>query len=645
MAVQTSTGKSGGHQTKVGRGALNNRFISFIVAAIAIGSGLFHLYTGAFGSFSTMTQRSIHWMLMGSLAFLCYPLLGGRARKYSWVADCVAAFIAAVPGLYVLFTWQSRMYQAGLATGLEILLGVVLLLTVLEATRRTVGMSMVLVALAFVLYALGGSHIPGIFGHRGYTLRRLISHIYLTAEGIYGGPIGISSTFIILFTLFGGFLAALGAGNFFMKLAVALTGKSKGGPAKAAVVSSGLLGTVSGSAIGIIATSGTFTIPIMQSVGYQPHVAAAIVALAATGGMLMPPIMGAAAFLMADTLGVHYAQVALAAAIPAILYYYALFCMVHLEAEKAGLAAVADAEMPDKRAVLRAGWHFLLPLLLLIGLLAVGWSEMKSVFWCTVAFIVIAAMRPSTRPTIVKLVNAIKSGVLSAVPVATACAAAGIISGVVGLTGLGTKFSGLLIQLSGGNSLALLALTAVSGLILGMGLPATAVYVVLASLNGPALVMAGFTPIAAHLFLFYFGIISAVTPPVALAAYAAAGLAGSNVSKTGWTAFFYGLAGYIVPFMFVYSPALAAQGTAWQVLAAVFPAFLGVYCLAIAVEGCWGRRISILERGLMFGAALLLIKPGLVTDLIGLGTAVGVWLYGRYGGRQRLPSDRATPIT
>ncbi|NLG78380.1 MAG: TRAP transporter fused permease subunit [Firmicutes bacterium] len=606
-----------------------NRVVAFVVTITAISAGLFHLYTGAFGSFSTMTQRSIHLIFMCALAFLCYPLLSGRARKYSWLADVPAVVLAAIPSLYILLTWQSRMYQAGLATQLETVLGVILLIAVLEATRRTVGMGMVLVALGFVLYALLGGSIPGMFGHRGYSLRRLISHLYLTAEGIYGGPIGISSTFIILFTLFGAFLGVLGAGDFFMKLAVTLTGRSKGGPAKAAIISSGLLGTVSGSAIGIIATSGTFTIPIMERVGYQPHVAAAIVALAATGGMLMPPIMGAAAFLMADTLGIHYAQVALAAAIPAILFYYSLFCMVHLEAEKTGIGAVAKEELPHTRSVLGAGWHFLLPLLLLIGLLAVGWSEMKSVFWCTLAFIAVAAVRPSTRPTIAKLANAVKAGVLSSVPVATACATAGIISGVVGLTGLGTKFSGLLIAFSGGNKIALLGLTAISGLVLGMGLPATAVYVVLASLNGPALVSAGFSPIAAHLFLFYFGIISAVTPPVALSAYAASGLAGSNASKTGWTAFLYGLAGYIVPFMFVYSPALAAQGSMGEVLVAAVPAFLGVYLLAVGIEGYWKRQIPILERGILVVAALLLIKPGLATDLVGLGIAVGVWLYER----------------
>lgn len=643
MTTEAMAGKSAENERK-GDAGNRSKFVSAIITIIAVSAGLFHLYTGAFGSFSTMTQRSIHWIFMGVLAFLCHPGTRARARRYGWALSTIEVAAILVPSLYLLFTWEARMYQAGMPTPIEIAMGVVLIIAVLEATRRTVGVSMVLVALAFVLYALFGNYVPGLFGHRGYSVRRLVSHIYLTAEGIFGAPIGISSTFIILFTLFGGFLAALGAGDFFLKLAIAFTGKSKGGPAKAAIISNALLGTVSGSPVGIIAASGPFTIPIMKEVGYKPHVAAAIVALSATGGMLMPPIMGAAAFLMADTLGVHYAKVAIAAVIPSLLFYYSIFCMVHLEADKIGLSMSASDNAASKREILASGWHFLLPLLLLIGLLIIGWSELKSVFWCIVAFIVIASLKATTRPNLEKLINAVKSGVLSAVPVATACAAAGIISGIVGLTGLGTKFSGLLIQLSAGNTFVLLALTALSGLILGMGLPATAVYVVLASLNGPALIQAGFNPIAAHLFLFYFGIISAVTPPVALSAYAAAGLAKANVDKTGWTAFFYGLAAYIVPFMFAYSPVLAGQGSVLEILLAVVPAFFGVYCLSVGVVGWLQHRISTIERGLLIAASLLLIKPGLITDLLGFGIAMAVWLYGRRNSRH-VSTDKSSSVT
>lgn len=506
--------------------------------------------------------------------------------------------------------------RAGAPTQADIVLGFITILIVLEAARRTIGIALPVVAIAALFYAYLGPYMPGLLAHKGYSFRRIFPYQFLTTEGVYGVPLGVSATFVYLFILFGTFLDKTGAGQFFIDLAFAMTGSSQGGPAKAAIVSSGLLGTVSGSSVANVVTTGTFTIPLMKKVGYEPHFAGAVEAASSTGGQIMPPVMGAAAFIMAEVLGVPYIQVAAAAAIPAVLYYISLFAQVHFCAGRLGLKGIPRDELPDLKETLRRGWHLLLPLLVLIVILVFGYSPMKAVFWTIVLVVALSFVKPETRITGPKMIETLQEGAQSAVEVAAACACAGIVVGVVTMTGLGLKLAGLIIAWSRGLLALALPLTMLASILLGMALPTTAKYVVLSTLAAPALVRMGVPPMAAHMFILYFGVVADITPPVALAAYAAAGVAGANSMKTGWTALQVGLAAFILPFMFAYSPSLVLIGSIGEIILAFITASVGTVCLAAAIQGWFIGKSNSFERIICLVAALLLIKPGIVTDII-----------------------------
>ncbi|MDI7247540.1 MAG: TRAP transporter permease [Bacillota bacterium] len=589
-----------------------------IVVLLAVAMCVFHLYTAAFGTMLAMYQRAVHWVFISVLVFLTYPIGKGKRSNLLGAVDLLLIGATVVAGAYLLVFYDDILLRLGVPTTADVVLGTITMLIVLETARRTLGWALPILAMIMLAYAYLGPYLPGLLAHRGYPLSRVASQMYLTTEGIFGMAIGVSATFIVVFVAFGSFLEKSGAGKFFVDIANAAMGHVAGGPAQAAVWSSALMGTISGSPVANVVTTGTFTIPLMKKTGYEPHYAGAVEAVASSGGQIMPPIMGVGAFLMAELIGVPYATIAKAAIIPAVLYFLTLGIAVYLEARRLGLKGTPRSELPSVWRTLVAGIPYLIPLAILIYLLASGYSPLKSAFFAIVAIAVLAAFGLTDRMGIREIIQAMNSTAKSVAPVATACACAGIIIGVTTLTGLGLKLSTLVVEWSHGLTFVGLVLTMLVSLVLGMGLPTSAAYLVLAVLGGPALEKMGVPILAAHLFIFYFGCISTITPPVALAAYAAAGIAGSDPMRTGWTASRLGIASFIVPYMFVYGPPLLLQGKLAEIMLSVPTALIGGFFLATGAAGWWGRPLSPAVRLLLGGAALLLIKPGLGTDIAGL---------------------------
>lgn len=593
-------------------------FWAWVASFVAIGMSSFQIYTAAFGLFSSMIQRSIHLLFAFMIAILLFPALSRSPRNRPSVFDLllIGFFLFAIG--YLVIDFEELVYRVGLPNPLDLFTGAICIFFILEMSRRTIGFAMPILSVLFFLYAIFGSNLPGMLGHKGYSLERTVSHIFMTSDGIFGIPLGVSATFVALFILFSSFLEVSGAGNFFITLANSLVGRFRGGPAKVAVIASSCFGTISGSAAANVVGTGTFTIPMMKSIGYKPHFAGAVEAVASTGGMIMPPVMGAGAFVMAEFLGISYFDVAAAAAIPAILYYVAAFAMVHLEAVKNELRGIPREKIPRLKIVLKEGWHLLFPLGVLIYLLGISRaSPMKAAFWSIVALFLVSLPFKNTRVTPSRLLSSLEKGAQNILPVASACACAGIIVGVLMLTGLALRFSTFLVEVSGGNLPLLLLLTMVASVILGMGLPATACYILLAVLAAPAIIKLGVNPLAAHLFVFYFGCISNITPPVAMAAFAASGIAQASPNKIGYCAMRLGIAGFIVPFMFVYGPALILKGTLIEIVTGFITAFIGAIALAAAVQGWFLGKTNLVERVLYGLAAILLIKPGIYTDIVG----------------------------
>ncbi len=626
---------------KAGKRALSGS-MAILLTIVAISMSLFHLYTAGYMVFTAMVQRSIHLCFALTLIFLLYPAMAKSPRGRVPLIDWVFILLSVISCLYITVNWEALSEAVRIAepTLVDMALGIIATLLVLEATRRTAGMALPIVAIVFVLYGFLGPYMPGILNHPGIPLNQFIGMNYLFSEGIFGMPLGVSATFIVIFIIFGGFLQESGGGKFFIDLACAFFGVVRGGPAKIAIFSSGFFGTISGSAVANVVATGTFTIPMMKRIGYRPHFAGAVEAVASTGGLIMPPVMGAAAFVMAEILGIPYISICLAAAIPAVLYYFSLFVFIDLEAAKTGLKGIPQEEKPLIKQVLRAGGHLLIPPALLVYLLAVvHWSPMKAGFYAILATVVVAMMRKNTRLDGRKLVSALRKGATGALQVAAVCACAGIVISIVSITGLGLTFSSVLIQLAHGNLFLLLVLAMIASLILGMGLPATPCYIILAVLAAPAIVEMKISPMAAHLFVFYFGCISAITPPVAVAAYAGAAIAGSDAMRTGYTAWRLGLAAFIVPFMFIYGPPLIMVGTIIEIIQASVTALIGVAFLAASIQGFFLARLVPVERIFLFGAALLLIKPGWMTDLTGIviGMIIAVIHVSRYR-KERQPA-------
>jgi len=532
----------------------------------------------------------------------------------------------------VVVEYHALMMRAGLPTTGDIVFGAVCILLVLEAFRRVVGIPITIVAVFFLAYAYWGPYFPGMFAHRGFSYTRIISHMYVTTEGILGMPVGVAATFVYMFILFGAFLHKTGLGKFFIDLALAATGHRIGGPAKVAVLASGFFGTISGSSVANTVTTGTFTIPLMKSIGYKPEFAGAVEAAASTGGQLMPPIMGAAAFVMSQFIGIAYIEIAIAAALPALLYYLAVGFMVHMEAKRLGLQGIPKNRLPNLKKVLSEGWHLLIHLFVIVYLLVQGYTPLRAALVCIVVTVAIAMMKKSTRLNVKDILDALESGARSAIGVSAACACAGIIIGVVTLTGVGLKIANGIVVLSGGSFFLTLFLTMIASIILGMGLPTTAKYIVLASMAAPAIMKFGVPIMAAHLFIFYFGIVADLTPPVALVSYAAAGIAQSNPMKTGFTGLRLAMAGFLIPYIFVYNPGiLLIDTTPLEVVLIAATSILGAFSLALAGSGFWMRPLNIIERLVLFGSAISLIFPGTLTDIGGAVVLAGIWFLQKQG--------------
>lgn len=607
------------------------------VGVIALLGGLFHLYTGGIGTFSSMTQTATHWLIIFSIVFLLYP-----KKRQRNLLDWALALSSIVIGIYILMTWMTRVNRVSpILPTVELIVGVVLVVLVLEASRRCTGNFLAITCLLFLVYAKVGPYLPGILRHKGYSWHRILSVLSFSETGIFGNALNISATFVVLFVLFGSVLNASNGGKLFIDIAYAITGGSRGGPAKTAILSSLMMGTISGSPVANVVTTGTFTIPLMKKAGYSSEEACAVEAVASTGGQIMPPIMGAAAFLVAEYIGIAYGELCKAAFVPAILYYVALFFIIDFISLKKGLVGLPKDQLPPLKQSLRQGFHLFIPIIALIVSLMNGFSSMKSIFYSTIALIVIAQLSRGTRMNLRKIIGAVQDGIISAIPVAVSCAAAGIIVGIVNLTGLGVKFSSSLIAMSQGNIPAALLLTMIASIILGCGLPTTAVYIILASLAAPALIQMGVTPLAAHLFVFYFGCISTITPPVALTSYAAAAIGDANPTKTGLKAFLFGIVAYIVPFMFVFSPALLLQGSTFTVIYGILTALFGIYLLSASVAGYLLTSMPLILRLVLFAGGIVLIHYSFVTDLIGLALFILVLIFQTLRKNTQNPANRA----
>lgn len=605
------------------------KWLALLVTVVAVSMSIFHLYTGFFGSFTEMIQCSVHVLFVMLLIFLLWPTLKGKRGRFA-VIDGLFCVLALSTMGYLIVNYNSLIEREGAPITTDIVMGVLAIILVLEATRRVIGWPLVIITGAFLLYSLAGPYFPGVLGHRGYDIERISAHMYLTTSGIFGQPISVSANIITLFIIFGAFLEKSGAAKVFMDVATGTVGWLRGGPAKAAVIGSALMGTVSGSAAANAATVGTFTIPLMKKSGYSSHVASAIEAVSSTGGQLMPPVMGTAAFVMAEMIGVPYLKVCVAAIIPAVLFYFTLFVMVDIEAVKTGLKGIKKEELPRIGKALLGGAHLFLPLILLVVLMAMQYSPIYAASRAILALFLVAMIKQSSRFNWRSLIATMEGGARGVLSVAIACACAGLVSGVITLTGLGLKISSLLVALSGENILILLILVMTTCLILGMGLPTVACYILLGALVGPAMVNLGIPVLAAHMFILYFGCISAITPPVALAAYTAAGIGGADPNKTGFMAFRMGMVAFLIPYMFIFGPELLFSGNWPGIISAVITACLGCYALAAGIHGYLYTEALWWQRIVLIVAAVLLIKPGFVTDIIGVGLLVMVFLTQKY---------------
>lgn len=600
----------------------------YLLYALAIGASLFHLYTAYFGLLSAMYQRSIHWIFMGSILFLRYPAGKNRPKDTIDPWDWAAALLLVIGCLHILLNWKAIVAREGAPMPFDIWMGMVMVFLVLEGTRRSMGWPLPLMAVISIVYAVFGRYFPGMLAHGGFGIRELSPFLYLRTDGIFGVPLGVSASFIFLFVLFGSFLSISGAGQFFIDLAVALTGRSQGGPGKAAVTASLLMGTVSGSSCANAVTTGAFTIPLMKQSGYSNEFSGAIVAAASTGGQVMPPVMGAAAFVMAQFLGISYWSIVVAAAIPATLYFVSIMAMVHFRAGKRQMKRLSANQLPDTKKVLMEGWQFLLPIFVLVIFLALGYSPVKAVFWSILLIVGVSWLgkKKENRMTPRLVVRALIEGGLGAVEVAAACACSGIVIGIIAITGIGLVFSSFVINLSGGVLPLALFLTMVGSIILGMGVPTTAQYIITSTLAAPALSRMGVPMLSAHLFCLYFGVLADVTPPVALATYAASGIAKSNPLKTGFTALLVAAAGFLVPYMFVYNDYLLLQGNVVQIIIGCATAFVGIIGLSASIQGYLVRNINILERIALFSVPFFIIYPNLLSNMIGTAIVAGMYI-------------------
>jgi TRAP transporter 4TM/12TM fusion protein len=689
QVVDVEDGKKLAEESESGGRFLSGK-AAVIVSAIAIAMSLFQLYTGFFGELPGSKQLSVHLSFAMVLCFIFYPISRKAQRDRFPIYDLILAVVGGAAALYLFLNYNHIVTSVGAAETYDLVIGGVLIVLVLEATRRSISPILPIITILFLLYAFFGPYLPGELAHRGFRVRRIIDHIFMTGQGLWGVPLRVSATFVFLFVLFGAFLERIGAGQYLIDLSFALMGRFRGGPAKAAVVASCAMGSISGSSIANTVTTGAMTIPLMKKVGFKPETAGAVEVAASTNGQLMPPIMGAAAFIMAEIIGVPYFSIVKAAFIPALLSYTAIFSIVHLEAVKENIRGLTKEEMPPLRKTIISGLHYLIPLVLLIYLLLViMWTPTTAAAWSIVACVLVAIgnnwyrsqvkfpkaeaggaavldaaygdymERPDgffMRRNQHEILGALEAGARNMAGIAVACACCGIIIGVVTLTGLGLKMATLITEAAGGSLLLTLVFSVFASIILGMGLPTTATYIIMAAMTAPAILTIsadqglGLPIVAVHLFVFYYGIVADDTPPVGLCAYAAAGISGADPVKTGFKSFRLDLAAFTLPFMFIYNTKLLMMGTTWLELLYIVPiCILGMFCWSVFIQGHWKTKTYIWERFVFLGLAFLLVNPGHISvggihinqHLVNL-SAIAILVLIYFWQKSRLQSDKST---
>jgi TRAP transporter 4TM/12TM fusion protein len=587
----------------------------------------FHIYILNFSPMDPWLYRSVHVSFGCAIGFMMYKVSDSERRTgvpwFDWLLMALSIWCF----VYVYQNLDQLLFRAGAAPEMmDVVIGIIGTLLILDLTRRSAGLALPIIALVFLAYCFVGPWMPGVLHHKGFDVALLFSFIY-SMEGVFGPTTSVSSTYIILFITFAGFLQVSKVGDYFINFAFSLAGRKRGGPAKVAVLSSALMGTINGTSAGNVAATGTFTIPLMKKVGYPGRSAGAIEAAASTGGQLMPPVMGAGAFIMAEITGIKYAEIMTAAVLPSLLYFVAVYFMVDNESKRLNMKGMSEDEIPKfKDMVMRI--YMFAPLAILIGGLISGYSVIRSGTLAMVSALIISWLHKETRMGPRQVLDALHLGAKGTIQLIAVCACAGIIVGVIGLTGVGLRFSSMILSIAGDSQFFALIFAMLIAIILGMGMPTTAAYAVAASVVAPGLIKLGISPLVAHMFVFYYAVVSAITPPVALAAYAGAAIAGSDPMKTSVTSFIYGMAAFLVPFMFFYSPELLLQGDDWsRIIHFAITALIGVYFLAASLQSWFFGPVNQLMRAILLAASLLLISGGLVTDFAGVGLGVAALLW------------------
>ncbi len=616
-----------------------------LFAAIPVIGAIFVLDVPLYFGLSIMREQYLGLFLGMVLAgaFLSVPAWKGTAKDHVPWYDMVLAVLGFGAGLYIVVFYPAILEQLGIVDTSRVVMSTLAIVLVLEAVRRLTGWILPILGLIFILYGNLAWLAPGVFSGKGVPWPQLSSYLMMDPNSLLGLPMAVAAVIVLPFILFGNVLFSIGGGGFLTDLSMATLGRFRGGPAKMAIVASSLFGTISGSAVSNVVTTGTVTIPLMKRAGYKPHIAGAVEAVASTGGQLMPPIMGAAAFLMAQFLGLPYQQVAIAAILPALLYYLALFVQVDLEAAKTGLRGLASDELPSLGPVLRQCWLFVIPLVALVyPLFALNFQPEKAALVAVLASLILSCFRRETRFNARWLMATLEGAGKTMLELGATVAVAGLVIGVISRTGLGFTLSMSLANLAGGSVIFLLIMLAVVNIILGMGMPTTSVYILLAVLGAPALIQMGIEPLPAHMFIFYYGMMSMITPPICFAAYAGAALAGANYLRTGYSAMRLGIVAYLMPFLIVFAPALLLRGPLGEVVQAAVTATVGAVLLAAAMSGYFMRRLNVAKRAIFAAASLALFIPasgqfgafGLYTDIFGAIVAVGMiaweWRGSRY---------------
>lgn len=624
-------------ETVVGQRNLKG-IIGIIFMAIMVFTSLIHIIILNFFAVEPWLFRLMHVTLGTIVGFALYP--GWKTKKANriHIIDWLLIFASIAIFIYIYVNFDQLMFRAGvLPTTWDFIVALAGTLLVIELTRRTSGWSLPILAIIFILYAFLGPYLPGIFEHGGYSIQRFFSYIY-GLDGIFGVTTDVSSKYILLFIVFGAFLQASKVGNFFVDFSFSLAGGMRGGPAKVALFSSALMGMISGTSAGNAVATGSLTIPLMKRVGYRGRFAAATEATASSGGQIMPPIMGAGAFIMAEIIGIPYQNIMIAAVIPAILYFVSVYFMIDKEAIKNRLVGLKRSELPKMKVIMRRGYLFI-PVIVLIISLVSGFSIIRSGTYGILSCFIVSWISKQTRMGLSSLIEALANGTRNMIQLLAVCACAGIIVGVISLTGIGMRFSSMLLGIADNSLLLALIFAMILSIILGMGMPTTAAYAVAASVVAPGLVRLGLDPLFAHMFIFYYAAMSAITPPVALAAYAAAGIAGTDPMKTGLEAFKLGIAAFIVPFMFVYSPTLLAFGTWYEIALTIVTSTIGIFLLASSVQGWYFGKANLIQRIILFVASLVLIHASIETDIIGLVLAAIAFIIGKIVNKDRAPKQ------